>query len=210
LGAVKTCGCSWSENGKKTIALAQAANNKYGHLANTRLYIIWGNIKQRCSDTNNKDYGGRGISICQEWKDDFKTFYDWAIANGYSDNLTIDRIDVNGNYEPLNCRWATAREQANNTRKNVFITYKGETRTASQWANECDVPLSTFMRWLKQGESIEDIFYQKCAGHRERLHKCEICGTSFVSHSHKSKYCSDDCKRTGENQKQQIRRRRVA
>ena len=79
------------------------------------------------SDVDYKNYGARGIKICDEWKNDFKAFYDWAMSNGYADNLTIDRIDVNGNYEPSNCRWVTKEIQNKNTRRNINITYNGKT-----------------------------------------------------------------------------------
>jgi hypothetical protein len=156
LGAVKTCGCSWSENGRKTIIFAQAANKKYDEkIVKSRLYTIWNNMKERCDDVSNKNYGGRGISICKEWRENYKTFYDWAVKNGYNDKLSIDRIDFNGNYYPENCRWANHEIQANNTRKNVFFTYGGITKSVSQWAREFGISHSTFRRWLKDGKELE-------------------------------------------------------
>jgi hypothetical protein len=93
-------------------------------------------MKLRCHTTTNKDYeryGGRGITVCEEWKN-FSTFYEWAMANGYQDNLTIDRIDNDGNYEPSNCRWTTQKEQQNNRRNNHLITHNGETHTIAEWS----------------------------------------------------------------------------
>lgn len=96
-------------------------NEKETFLSATGLYSIWCGMKKRCyyqKSPNYKSYGGRGVKVCDEWKNDFKSFYNWAMSNGYRDNLTIDRINPFGNYEPSNCRWATYEEQAKNKRKN--------------------------------------------------------------------------------------------
>ena len=118
-----------------------------------RLYRIWTDMKRRCYDEKRseyKNYGGRGIEICQEWKNSFEAFRNWATENGYTDELTIDRIDVNGNYEPSNCRWATLKEQANNMRTNTMITYKGETKTLAQWAESFGINYHTLVSRLYQ------------------------------------------------------------
>lgn len=106
-------------------------------MSHSRLYQIWADMKNRCLNENcksYKEYGGRGITICGEWRIGFETFRDWAYANGYSDELTIDRIDVNGDYCPENCRWATAAEQMNNLRKNVHYEVDGVRLTNAEWA----------------------------------------------------------------------------
>lgn len=93
-------------------------------------------MKKRCYNKNcksYKDYGARGIEIYDEWLNNFESFYNWANNNGYTDTLTIDRINVNGNYEPNNCRWATQTQQVRNSRHNRYFTYKGETHCLSEW-----------------------------------------------------------------------------
>ena len=110
-GDTKSCGCLLSEKSRERAI-------KHG-LRQSRLYRIYYGMKARCNNSNNvkyAHYGGRGISVCAEWRDDFKAFYDWAMSRGYSDDLTIDRVDVNGNYEPSNCRWATYTQQNLNRR----------------------------------------------------------------------------------------------
>ena len=120
----------------------------------TRLYRIWANIKTRCYNSNipnYKRYGGRGITMCAEWKDNFQNFYDWSMSHGYSDDLTIDRIDNNGNYEPLNCRWITVKEQNRNKRNVKFITYGGKTQTIPEWTKELHLGKETIRERLKRG-----------------------------------------------------------
>ena len=149
-GKTQSCGCIHSE---------QLAKRNYKHgLSDNRLIGIWRAMKQRCYNQNSQyyyNYGGRGIVVCNEWLHDFQAFYDWAMANGYTDNLTIDRIDVNGNYEPSNCRWATRKEQSNNTRANRLITYNGETKTVAQWAKEKHIKYATLEMRLWRGWATE-------------------------------------------------------
>lgn len=125
-----------------------------------RIHDEWRAMKRRCYIPSQRDYahyGGRGIGVCEEWKDDFQAFYNWAMANGYADNLTLDRKDANGNYEPSNCRWVTQKEQQNNRRNNNRITYNGETLTAMQFSEKYGMNYSTLITRLSRGWSIEKI-----------------------------------------------------
>lgn len=149
-GNTQSCGCLQRETNVK---LRQTHGQ--GH---TRLYNVWSGMKQRCllsTSSCYQYYGGRGIKVCEEWQR-FEPFYQWAMANGYADNLTIDRIDVNGNYEPSNCRWITLKEQALNTRRNHYITFKSETKTLKEWADALGINHATLLERLERWESLED------------------------------------------------------
>ena len=107
------------------------------HQSGTKLYDVWCAAKARCNNPKNKNYkhyGGRGIKVCDEWENSFQAFYEWAMANGYKEGLSIDRIDNDGNYEPANCRWVTQEEQCNNRRTSHKLTYEGETHTITEWS----------------------------------------------------------------------------
>ena len=131
--------------------------------SHTRLYRIYKLMKGRCYNPNNKCftlYGKRGINICAEWLSDFNAFYSWAISNGYNDTLTIDRIDNDKCYCPENCRWVTQAEQCNNERRNVLITYKGETNTVAQWSKITGIPYATLLYRFHQGKPLDKVFYK--------------------------------------------------
>ena len=154
-GKTKSCSCKKFEVGKE--------GAKYYHKNYVRLYSIWAKLRSRCERKNDnayQNYGGRGISVCEEWHS-FENFMNWAIANGYSDKLTIDRIDNNGNYEPSNCRWADRMQQANNTRANRLLTYNGKTMTLSEWARELGIYNSTLYRRLDaHADNLDMIFFK--------------------------------------------------
>ena len=123
-------------------------NYKHG-LYKTRLYKEWESMKRRCyckSATSYEYYGAIGINVCDEWRNDFKTFYDWSMSHGYDDTLTIDRIDVNGNYEPSNCRWITMKEQCRNKRNNRLLTFNGKTQCIVDWANDLQIDRRTITK----------------------------------------------------------------
>lgn len=138
----------------------------------TRLYEIWRAMKKRChlkTHIHYKNYGGRGIVVCDEWKNDSKTFFEWALSNGYRDDLTIDRIDNNGNYEPSNCRWVSVKTQCRNTRKNHLITYNGETRCLIEWSELTGIKHTTIDERLKRGWTVEQALTIPTLTRTERL-----------------------------------------
>lgn len=153
-GETKSCGCLKKE--QDYINIAHIKHNK----SNTRLYNIWKNMKHRCNNPNNnkhKFYYDKGIKVCNEWLNDFMSFYNWAINNGYQDNLTIDRINNDGNYEPNNCRWATVTEQNNNQSTNIKIKYNNNIYTMKQFCKKYNLKRETLDYRLKNNWDIEKI-----------------------------------------------------
>lgn len=154
-GNTSSCGCFRRLYSKEKMTI----HGKYGE----RIYRIWSNMLRRCDyekHVSYKNYGGRGIKVCDQWRGEhgFEDFYKWAVDNGYSDGLTIDRIDVNGNYEPDNCRWITNAEQQNNKRNNNRISYKGEVKTLAEWCRELNIEYSKTQLRLSRGWSVEESF----------------------------------------------------
>lgn len=150
-GHTQSCGC-----------LIKETNSTHG-LKKTRLYVVWRDIKLRCFNPNAnnfKDYGAKGIVMCDEWRNDFKAFYDWAMENGYNPNAkrgecTIDRIDNNKGYFPENCRWVDNLVQQNNKKNNVFISYNNETHSVAEWSRILDISRYALYARLKKGWSVE-------------------------------------------------------
>lgn len=134
--------------------------NKHGLAKKTKLYGRWVMMKQRCYNPNNKDYynyGARGIKVCDEWRNNYLNFHNWAYANGYNDTLSIDRIDVNGDYKPINCRWVDKNIQANNKVCTIYIDYEGNSVTLTELSNITGIKRETLeMRYIRgdRGERL--------------------------------------------------------
>ena len=155
-GTTYSCGCA-----------CKTCHEKIHGQSMTKLYHVWATMKHRCNNHNNKNYrnyGGRGIEVCDEWNkpDSYPIFYKWAIENGYKNGLTIDRINVNEGYNPNNCRWVTQSEQCNNQRRNVLLTYNGETLNLNQWAKKLKINKNTFWMYIRKKKmSIEDVLKKR-------------------------------------------------
>lgn len=151
----RSCGCYKRDSARER----QTIHGMNG----TRVWNIYYQMKQRCYNTNHTEYhnyGGRGITICDEWLDEndgAKRFFEWASANGYKDNLTIDRVDNNRGYSPDNCRWVTRYEQSRNRRTNVIVEYKGQQMILKDFSKLTGVNRNTASKMLKQGKSVDEI-----------------------------------------------------
>lgn len=161
-GMTSSCGCIRIENTIK-------AKTTHG-LSKTRLYNIWGEIVQRCTNAKckqYKNYGGRGIKMCDEWRWNFESFYEWSINNGYHNDLTIDRINNDGNYEPDNCRWTTIIVQANNKRNNHYVEYKGRRYTVKELDRLLCGGAGFIARRLYKGWTMEEALTIPKGGYRK-------------------------------------------
>lgn len=164
-GSYKSCGCLQKEIAKKP---------KTHGLSKSRIYKTYHAMKARCTyekDTRYPKYGGKGITVCDEWlgENGFTNFYNWSIENGYSDELTIDRIDSNGNYEPSNCRWVDYTVQANNTNRNRRITYNGKTQTMAEWSRELNISYAALNGRINASKMpLEYAFRQEKLNNRSR------------------------------------------
>lgn len=143
-GSTVSCGC-----------YRRRANGK----ARTRLYHIWQNMIRRCENPHHDHYsryGGRGVKVCEEWHD-FSVFQSWATKNGYTDQLSIDRMDNNAGYSPDNCRWTTQKEQMQNTTNTIKLTVNREQYTITQLAQYLNIPRYTVVNNLRAGRTAEEI-----------------------------------------------------
>jgi hypothetical protein len=167
MGYCKSCGCLREENKRKRITHGASRVGKH-----EKLYDVWASMKGRCyipTNTSYARYGALGISVCKEWLNDYKIFKEWAYANGFKDELTLDRIDSKGNYAPNNCKWSTVLEQANNKKNNVHLTYKGITKTLPEWAREYGLSPDTlrarlYVFMMPVSQALEKPLYQRRKG----------------------------------------------
>lgn len=150
-GTSTSCGCAQIEQ------LRARVMTHGGYANNEKLYNVWHGMRKRCycaTDNHYPDYGGRGISICDEWND-YAVFREWAVLNGYKEGLSIDRIDVNGDYSPDNCRWADNHTQQNNKRCCIYFTNNGDTKTLKEWSRACEIPYATLYSRYKRGWGVD-------------------------------------------------------
>lgn len=158
-----SCGCALSESIKIAAPQAWLKTTKFSHPHKLKLKWLYRNMVNRCHKPGTRRYeryGGRGISVCDEWKNNPTAFYVWAVAHGYDPSLSIERKDRDGNYSPENCQFATAIEQANNTSRNRFITWEGKTQTVTQWERERGVSRGLFAKRIANDWPLERVFAQ--------------------------------------------------
>lgn len=155
-GRTSSCGCLLSESSKRRMTTLMI---KHG-MAGSKLYRVYCSMRERCEKPSCPEYhryGGRGITVCDEWKNDRNSFFEWALKNGYKEGLQIDREDNDGHYCPENCRWVTRMKNCNNTCRNVFLEYKGEIHTLSEWSRILGINISTIYSRHRAGKTPAEI-----------------------------------------------------
>ena len=165
--------------------------SSYENNKRTRLSSIYHNMKTRCTNPNYDKYsyyGGKGISICKEWYDSYEAFEKWAIENGYDDAMTIDRIDVDGDYTPENCRWVSRKAQANNRTNNHLLTYRNKTMTIAEWSEETNISESAIRQRISAGWSVDKAL-------TEPVHKTN--GNRFITYNNKTQRLHEWAKELG-------------
>lgn len=150
-GGTRSCGCLGMESRRVKIPRTHG-------MTGTRIHRIWKNMKTRCYNGHDKFYycyGGKGIKICDEWRNNFVPFYEWSMENGYTDELTIDRINSDGDYEPSNCRWVTMKVQNANSSNCHYVEYNGEKHLCREWQKILNVNNAKFYYWVNKLGSAE-------------------------------------------------------
>jgi hypothetical protein len=158
-GKSKSCGCLSPD-------VNQEVHKIHGD-SSTRLYKIHKKMISRCYNKENDRfhrYGQRGITVCDEWLRDYEAFKEWSLCNGYDEDLSIDRINNDGNYEPSNCRWTTVKVQSNNTSRNRYIEFNGETKTLAEWCQELNYPYGSTRQMLIRGKTADEVFTRHYTG----------------------------------------------
>lgn len=201
-GCVKSCGCLKKE--RLTKNKISSKNDLVSEHEERRLRTIFYGMIQRCENKRRKaykDYGGKGIKVCDEWRNSFAEFCNWSVANGYADNLSIDRIDGNGDYSPQNCRWATSKQQNNNRKDNRTICFNGETHTVSEWSRIVNIGKETIKYRLDSGWPINEVLgapHKKKSWTRQKpvwfkkrtaVYKDGVLVGIFDSRTDAAKYC---------------------
>lgn len=149
----KSCGCLMRDTSRNTCIKRNTTHGGTG----TKLYDVWQSMRGRVNNYNDKhykDYGGRGVTVCNEWAE-YESFFKWSKKNGYKEGLYIDRINNNGNYEPSNCRWVTNKKNCNNKRNNRLIEYNGDIKTLQEWADLHNIKRTTLCTRLKCGCNVD-------------------------------------------------------
>lgn len=179
-GHTKSCGCIQREKASNSIKMYNNSDSYKGvpsrrthGMSETRLYSEWLSMRNRCYNKKNKTYrfyGGAGIDVCDEWNNSAESFINWSLQNGYSDSLTIDRIDVKKGYYPDNCRWITAKEQSRNKRNTLWIEHDGETKSFVEWCEIFGIRYEHAYLRKQRGMSFEEIFSKKDFRKEKRKH----------------------------------------